>query len=54
MDIERCCFAGHNEIYGDEVKQKIKDIAIKLIEEESVIEFWVGTTEVLIGVLHRQ
>lgn len=42
MDIERCCFAGHNETYGDEVKQKIKEIAIELIEEESVVEFWVG------------
>lgn len=42
MNGNRCCFAGHNETYGDEVKQKIKEIAIKLIEEAGVVEFWVG------------
>ena len=42
MNGKRCCFAGHNETYGDEVKQKIKEIAKKLIEEEGVAEFWVG------------
>ena len=42
MNGKRCCFAGHNETYGDEVKQKIKEIAIKLIEEKGVTEFWVG------------
>lgn len=42
VSLKRCCFAGHNETYGDEVKEKIKDIAIKLIEEKGVVEFWVG------------
>lgn len=42
VSLKRCCFAGHNETYGDEVKRKIKEIAIKLIEEEGVAEFWVG------------
>lgn len=42
MNIKRCCFAGHNETYGDDVKNKIKEIAIRLIEEEGVTEFWVG------------
>ena len=42
VSLKRCCFAGHNETYGDEVKEKIKEIAIKLIEEKGVVEFWVG------------
>lgn len=42
MRVKRCCFAGHNETYGDEVKEKIKDIAISLIEKKGVVEFWVG------------
>ena len=42
VSVKRCCFAGHNETYGDEVKEKIKEIAIKLIEEKGVVEFWVG------------
>ena len=42
MSGKRCCFAGHNETYGDEVKEKIKEFAIKLIAEKGVAEFWVG------------
>lgn len=42
VSLKRCCFAGHNETYSDEVKQKIKEIAKKLIEEKGVAEFWVG------------
>lgn len=42
VSLKRCCFAGHNETYGDEVKKMIKEIAIKLIEEKGVVEFWVG------------
>ncbi len=42
VSLKRCCFAGHNETYGDEVKEKIKEIAIKLIEEKGVAEFWIG------------
>ena len=42
VNLKRCCFAGHNETYGDEVKQRIKEIAIKLIKEKGIAEFWVG------------
>lgn len=38
----RCCFSGHNEIYDNEVKIKIKNIADRLITEHNVSEFWVG------------
>ena len=42
MGIKRCCFAGHNETYGEEAREKIKEIAVRLIEEKGVAEFWVG------------
>ncbi len=41
VGLKRCCFAGHNETYGDEVKQKIKEVAIEMIEEKGAVEFWV-------------
>lgn len=42
VGIKRCCFAGHNETYDDDVKNKIKEIAVRLIEDNEVTEFWVG------------
>ena len=37
-----CCFAGHNMAYGDDIKNKIKETAKMLIEEENVKHFLVG------------
>jgi len=38
----RCCFAGHDGIYSNDVKEKIKTIAENLIVNCNVNEFWVG------------
>ena len=37
-----CCFAGHGYIKNITVKDKIKEKAIELIENDNVNEFWVG------------
>ena len=40
--VKRCCFAGHREVLDGETKNKIKEIAVKLIKGHNVTEFWVG------------
>lgn len=42
MDIKRCCFAGHSEVYDSSIKSLICQKAAELIENENVREFWVG------------
>ena len=37
-----CCFAGHNEIYDDKIKEKLNKQIINLIETQNVKTFWVG------------
>ncbi len=37
-----CCFAGHNMVYGDDIKNKIKKTAEMLIKNENVKKFLVG------------
>lgn len=37
-----CCFAGHSEIYDNEIKQKISKAASYLIETKGVNSFLVG------------
>ena len=40
---EICCFAGHrDEIYNDEVYNRLKNTIENLITKENVTEFWVG------------
>ena len=38
----RCCFAGHGDLYYDNVEEKIKEVAKELINNYGVNEFWVG------------
>ena len=38
----RCCFAGHNDRYGEETFQKVYSVAESLVVDYHVIEFWVG------------
>lgn len=38
----RCCFAGHSDINISTEKEKVKEIAEKLIAQYCVKEFWVG------------
>lgn len=38
----KCCFAGHGEIYNTRLEELVNREAIRLIEEQSVKEFWVG------------
>ena len=40
--ILRCCFAGHSHIYDNTIKDKIKEVAEKLIINFNVKEFWIG------------
>ncbi len=42
MRKKNCCFAGHDESYGENMKDKIKICAKKLIKDESVGIFMVG------------
>lgn len=37
-----CCFAGHSDVWDNNVKERIKDIAENLIINKNVKEFWVG------------
>lgn len=38
----RCCFAGHSTLEDNDVKEKITEKIIPLIEKYGVSEFWVG------------
>ena len=42
MNTTICCFAGHSDMNGSDAKEKIKNIAERLITEKNVTEFWVG------------
>ena len=42
MNTTICCFAGHSDMNGSDAKEKIKNIAQRLITEKNVTEFWVG------------
>lgn len=42
MKTKTCCFAGHSDIYDRLLTNKIKKIAVELIEKENVSCFWVG------------
>ena len=37
-----CCFAGHNQVYDNNIYEKLLKLIEKLIIEENVCEFWVG------------
>jgi len=43
-----CCFAGHNERYSDELKNKIKRKIEELIKDHAVNEFMVDKSDFLI------
>ncbi len=38
----RCCFAGHSQIYGADIKAQVIDVVRSLIIDSGVSEFWVG------------
>ena len=38
----RCCFAGHHDVYGENIFDRIKEVAENLIVNYGVNEFWVG------------
>lgn len=38
----RCCFAGHSQVYGADLKDRVAETAKCLILESGVSEFWVG------------
>ncbi len=42
MNKKRCCFAGHSDVYNDEIRKRIKETAEILIRDFDVKEFWVG------------
>ncbi len=42
MNMKRCCFAGHSEIYDSSIIECLKEKIVYLIEKENVKEFWVG------------
>ena len=37
-----CCFAGHNKVYDEEIKTKLREVCKRLITQKGVNEFWVG------------
>ena len=37
-----CCFAGHNKVYGDDMRNKVKETTEMLIKNENVKKFLVG------------
>lgn len=40
--MNRCCFAGHGQVYDADLEKLIKNKAEELILKQHVTEFWVG------------
>ena len=38
----RCCFAGHNKVYGEDIRESLAKTAELLITQYGVKEFWIG------------